>query len=411
MHRVLAAQVLTEYDLGSPTAWCPAFGIDAVRLMQHATTSDAHWCRLDNVLMLIRTALAAIAVAAIFMVWWRGPATLLLSFLLAAGAIGLGLTLTMWSLQKTRSWATAALEDGQAENIDDIPSTLKRALADLQKTNLITYAAITETPFIGSGVEVGRWVMPPVDISIGTKDSEGERRTPDSFQVRELHERLRLSAPHRMGLENIRVTNRLYVRGDIVEEAADLFIGDGLRPPSAVNDSWVQAGVETPAELARTYLCLEKALVGGNAVVTLFVRCSLQRSMLSYELAAYVLPPISAATARLPKSFEGLFGPDLAPLHGRTVTHATAIAARRTFFADLFFQTERGLDPVEAHERQLRTQYETLGEKRRFDYGALHSIREVIASPTIDDYYLSVDIQDCLLRMQRGERYSGNLSV
>ncbi|MEH1165118.1 hypothetical protein V6V47_07005 [Micromonospora sp. CPCC 205539] len=403
LHPALAAQVLLHYSADNPRAWCPSFGVDVVALVRHAQAANAHWRSLYSAVAFIRFTLIALIALGALLLGLGGLATVLLSLPLIAVIYGVGWRTTYRSLQQTRAAAVETMVEGAdlAHQVVKVDADLEEDLAVLQAANIIAFSVDAESPFVGSGTEVGRWALPPIDVSRRGGKTDDGTPPPTPFSIRELHDYLIRIARSRLGLENIEIEKRLYVRGDVLPECDGLLSPDDLRPLPRVDDYWVDLGSDAPGEQARTYVCLAKSLVGGEIVVTLFARCTLQQSVLSCEFAAYVLPPVLRMSARS-TDFGGVFGENLGPLHGRSIERALAIAAWRTFAAELFLRSDRGVDLAEAHEERMVEQYQALEEGRRYDYGAPYSVRELASTSSIDSYFEMVDVRDCLLRMQRG---------
>ncbi|MET8094115.1 hypothetical protein [Micromonospora sp. NPDC005220] len=403
LHPPLAAQVLLHYSIDNPKAWCPPFGVDAVALVRHAQAADTHWRKLYGGVALTRYSLLGLVALGTFLLWRDGLVTALLSLPLIAVACGVGWHTTFLSLQETRAAAigTMAEEKALAAQAPEVDSDLEDELAALQDANMIVFDVFADSPFVGSGTEIGRWALAPIDVSRSREQNRDGTRPPATFSVRELHDDLIRLARSRLGLSDIEVTKRIYVRGDVLPDCEGLFHPDEVRPPSRLETSWVDLGSDAPGDQARTYVCLAKSLVGGQIVVTLFARYTLELGILSCEFAAFVLPPVLRDSAPA-TGFYGLFGEDLSPLHGRSTTWALAIAAWRTYIAELFLRSDRGIDLARAHEDRAQEHYEALEEGRRYDYGAPFSARELAATTSIESYFEVADVRDCLLRMQRG---------
>ncbi|RZT78748.1 hypothetical protein EV382_1940 [Micromonospora violae] len=407
LHPPLAAQVLLDYSIDNPKAWCPPFGVDAVALVRHAQAAHTHWRKLYDAVALTRYSLLGLVTLAAFLLWRDGLATALLSLPLIAVACGVGWRTTFLSLQETRAAAIGIMAEEEAlgAQAPEVESDLEDELAALHDANMIVFGVAAASPFVGSGTEIGRWALSPIDIGRGRgrgrEENRDAARPPATFTIRELHDDLIRLARSRLGLSDIEVTKRIYVRGDVLPDCEGLFHPDEMRPPSRLETSWVDLGSDAPGEQARTYVCLAKSLVGGRIVVTLVARYTLDQGILSCEFAALVLPPVLRGSAPA-TGFYGLFGEDLSPLRGRSTTWALAIAAWRTYVAELFLRSERGIDLARAREERALHHYEALQEGRRYDYGSLFSARELAANASIESYFEVADVRDCLLRMQRG---------
>ncbi|MEU8116791.1 hypothetical protein [Micromonospora sp. NPDC048947] len=297
----LAAQVLLLYSLDNPKAWCPSFGVDTVALVRHAQAADTHWRKLYDAVAMTRYALLGLVGLGILLLWRDGPVTALLTLPLIAVACGVGWRTTFLSLQETRAAAidTMAEEKVLAAQASEVESELEDELAALQDANMVVFEVAADNPFVGSGTEIGRWALPPIEVSRGREKNRDGTRPSATFSIRDLHDDLIRLARSRLGLSDIEVTKRIYVRGDVLPDCEGLFHPDEVRPPSRLETSWVDLGSDAPGEQARTYVCLAKSLVGGQIVVTLFARYTLDRAFCPASSPPSCCRP-SVATPRPP---------------------------------------------------------------------------------------------------------------
>lgn len=398
----IACLVMTHLDDKLAIAWRPYPGIDHVTLTDHAVEAGARWRKLEDRLKILAILLAILLMALVLAATFLGAAATAVPLLLLGCAAAVGWWLTYETLKLSRARAVALLR--ARSNASLAPDDQAAGDADADASNTVIFSATAKTPFTGSGYRAASLVMPPIDIGQGKPTPAGDRGLPVPFTVSELHEHFATGTKGKLAIDNVHVQNRLFVRGDAVKHIDGLLPRRDEPPLDRVDQHWILAGAARPTDRARTYLCLEKQLAGGQVVVTLHVRFMLQRHQLSLEIAAHVLPPINPYATLIPGVTDAFFDMQLRPVKERSVARATAAAARRMLGSYLTMQSGRwsGAKVLSAYQDRLRSQEELMREGLYDDYGATSNLRELMAVPNVDDYLHAVDVEDCLRRMERG---------
>ena len=86
-----------------------------------------------------------------------------------------------------------------------------------------------------------------------------------------------------MGFTGLRAKNRLYVRGDYARHIPGLLPDQFASPRARVDPNVVKSAVQRPQQRARTYVCMERVMAGGQLVVGMYVRAWLEQDLLSIE--------------------------------------------------------------------------------------------------------------------------------
>ena len=145
-------------------------------------------------------------------------------------------------------------------------------------------------PFIGSGRRLHSFQFNPVNVTRADDGPGGAKRTITPFDAVELHQFLpprsrrwiRRPASPEPAVRARRL--RFHVPGLLPDKLA--------APESVIHSDWVKSAVEHPADLARTYICMERIMSGGDLVVSMYVRAWLEQDLLSIERIIYFLPPL-----------------------------------------------------------------------------------------------------------------------
>ncbi|GLX21216.1 hypothetical protein [Streptomyces lavendulae] len=273
-------------------------------------------------------------------------------------------------------------------------------LHEQEQTNVVPYheSAERDSPFVGSGVEVQSRVWQPIDVSTPAKSSSGgDPLTAVPFDVIDLHAFVAEEMGGIAGLEGLRAHERLYVLGTRVQYAGQELLPDQLRRPRAVvPPERVRTGLARPGAGMRTYLCLERAGEGGRVVATLFLRARLQHPSLTWEVAAYVVPPLRTDFERVRTLSVDVLG--------RWWTLFTFTG--RGFLPALFRSPARLLGKGAGRAaRGLRLWWQRWTIDKRhieFDYGATDSIRAKAGDWQRVGFSERTDAVDFLQRLQQG---------
>ncbi|MFD9479301.1 MULTISPECIES: hypothetical protein [Streptomyces] len=380
-----------------------SLGIDLVALARHARASVRRIDRRDR-------RLAGLCAAG---VWAAVPAALYglvagLSVLALGAAAAFVLAYaTAWALvrQAENGARTAALgvEHGAGRPGDlapEVGAEVEGRLLEQKRANVVPYTAGAErtTPFVGSGSKIKEMVWQPIDVSRPADDPAGAGKLViKPFDAVDLHSFVAREMEHIAGLKGLRARNRLYVIGDHVSYVGPDLLPDRLRRPRAqIPRQLVQAGVVQPGAGMRTYLSLERTGEGGRVIVSMHLRARLQHPSLTWEVAAYGIPPLQSRFYRvhqLPldgwERWWDLFrvataatGPALLGAPGRLVRRAAARGERA---------------------RSLEKLRREIGRRHlRYDYGAVDSLRERVADWDQLGFSERTDSQDFLQRLQQG---------
>jgi hypothetical protein len=402
-----ARDVLAEFDERSLRAVAPSFGYDAVAAVAHAHVSHMRWVRFDRQVVAVRaTVVASVVGAAVMAVGFGTGVAAIPGLTVLVAALAAGWNRGYVALREARAAALDALEaPGSPRDRYHVLSEPYRHWLDIvARPDLVIFSKRLAAPFTGSGEYLFHHVMPPVDLSLGARDCHGNTVKPTPFDPQDLH-RYIAGSVRQIGLDDVAISERLYVRGDVIPFSLGLWPHRSMRPGGLVGRAWLDAGIACPAEQARTYLCMEKSFGGGLVYVTLFVRAGRQSDMLTLEIAGFALPPPRAEFGALPPVIRGHFGTDLRPLRGRSERVATLAASWRMVLRRLTsgpWKPHSSSTLAEWYEAELERQREAIKEGRSYDFGALVGLREKVAQDGITEYFDAVDLEDCLLRMQRG---------
>jgi hypothetical protein len=370
-------------------AVCPSFGVNLVAVARHASLAQRREDRRRSALFVIRLA-AAVAIG--------------LGFLLRSGAVAVGLLLPVlaaawgvlaWSLRAGRLSALDAVTSRTPpeDQADPLPADTEDRLRKLDRANVVIYADGQGDPFVGSGRRLQYVQVHPVDVTRAGRDHSGNKRTLKPFDAVTLHEYLAKQVPA-MGFTGLRARNRLYVRGDYARHVPGLLPDEFASPCALIDSRWVKSGAEHPVPRARTYVCMERVMDGGQLVVGMYVRAWLEQNLLSIERTLYFLPPLKIryqpsrdlmARGGAGAAWDAVFtatARTLPVLAGQPLS-----GGRGNVAADL----KKAEDMA---RREIRAGYQ-------HDYGARTSLREAVAGYDTKGHFEEADVLDGVKRLSR----------
>lgn len=268
-----------------------------------------------------------------------------------------------------------------------------------KRANVLPYAdaAALTNPFVGSGTAIKKaGVWQPIDVSKPAEAPGGGKLPLIPFDAVDLHTYVARHMEGVSGLDGLRVKNRLYVLGSKAYLLDDLVPDRTRRPTAQIPKQLVQAGLEKPGAGMRTHLCLERVGEGGRIVVSMYLRAILNRPSLTWEVAAYAIPPLGARFHRVDRLPVAPFDRWWSLVaHATTHTWPELRGARRRI-------RERGRRRRADARYLKKVRRDITGQHVIHDYGATDSLRERHADWDQAGYAERIDSQDFLYRLQQG---------
>ncbi|WP_320776923.1 hypothetical protein [Streptomyces sp. CRN 30] len=394
-----ADRELTGDRLTSPGL---TLGVDFVALARHARAAVLRRDTLDRHLGLLAAALTA-AVAAALWGLTGGHGSIVRA---AAVAFLVALAGAWYLVLRAESEARAAARevfldpDRAASLAAPVEPDTERWLRGhaFRRANVLPYAdaAALTTPFVGSGTKIKETVWQPIDVGKPAQAPGGGPLPLRPFDAVDLHSYVAKEMERISGLDGLRVKNRLYVLGSNAHLLDDL-VPDRTAPPHpTIPQRYVKAGAVRTGAGMRTHLCLERVGEGGRLIVSLYLRAILHPPSLTWEVAAYAIPPLGARFHRVDRL-------PVAPFEHRwsLVSHATS-----RFWPELRGAWGR----ARARRRRSRESARTMARLRReitdrhllVDHGATTSLRAEVGEWDQAGYAERIDAQDFLFRLQQG---------
>ncbi|MCX4820435.1 hypothetical protein OG883_11050 [Streptomyces sp. NBC_01142] len=396
-----AQEVLDEFTADRLKAIGLPLGINLVALVRHARAAQQRRRLRDGQLAVLLLTIVASVIAALASLG-NGHRSAAAAFGLAA-AFALVVAAVVVHRSGHSAWRAARGVYRGQEKPQDLAAPVEAATEDrlkaLRLANVVPYDAHVEAdnPFVGSGEKIKEDVWPSIDVGRPADAPGGGKLTLMPFDAVGLHTYMARGMGAVAGLEGLRARNRLYVRGLHVPSLGAQLLPDPLRRPlPRIDKQLVQAGVIRPGGGMRTYLSLEMVGSGGKYVVSMHLRARLTQNRLSWQVAAYVLPPVHIRFSHVA----------YLPLGGLeqwwALVRFTATSLRWMLLGAFGRMRRRRARSVR-HERELRKiRREITKYHAAYDYGALDSLRERAADLDTMDFDERMDAQDAFQRLQQG---------
>ena len=377
-----------------------SLGINFVALARHAREATRRRDTLDRRLACLAAVVPMTVLAGVW-AWVNGHASLgWVTIFGPLGVYAVAWTLVHHKESVGRDTARGVIHSAEKpeQTAPPVEPETEAWLNELKRANVLPYAdaAAQTTPFVGSGSKIKEVVWQPIDVSRPAEAPGGGKLPLLPFDAVDLHTFVARHMASISGLQGLRAQNRLYVIGSNACFLPELVPDRTRRPHAQIPKDLVRAGLQTPGAGMRTHLCLERIGEGGRLIVSMYLRAILHPPSLTWEVAAYAIPPLDARFHRV----------DRLPVSPRErwwdlVKYATSHTGRelRGAFGRLGARRRWQRE----HERGLtRVRRAITKQHVRYDYGAKGSLREDLGAWDEAGYTERTDAQDFLFRLQQG---------
>jgi hypothetical protein len=254
-----------------------------------------------------------------------------------------------------------------------------------QDGNVLVYTGFS--PFIGSGIELKRWSF-AVNVK-GAREPVLASSTKARMERADIYAHV-MQAMKDLDLDGCTVADTFYVNGRYVGTDEKVFFhprGPGDRFPR-LRYNIPNSDLEVlPPEAARQYADIKVVGWASDLILSAFVRFSQAAQYLFVEVSYFVLPPIKAR----------YYGINLR-LHRPTAHGFLRLVVDSATRTPLLWLTAplrvaKWIAHPITRARRERQVKKAIREVRRFDYGALGSIREAGSDNAYGKYFQKVDIE------------------
>ncbi|MBC2902083.1 hypothetical protein H4N64_10765 [Streptomyces sp. PSKA01] len=402
LHDELARDIDRDLTGDRLTAIGLTLGINFVAVARHARVAVRRRKVLDRQL----AALGALFIASLLIALWSliaGHGSLVLVAVYGA----LGVLAVTWGLvhhAQARAREAAQRVFHGAEKPETLAPPVEQdaeaRLNELKRSNVLPYADETAlvNPFVGSGkrLQEREVIWGPIDVSEPAEGPGGAKLPIADFDAIDLHTYVARQMESISGLDGLRTRNRLYVLGSNAYLLPELVPDRTRRPNPHVPKQLVQAGLQQPGAGMRTHLCLERVGEGGRLIVSMYLRAILAKPSLSWEVAAYAIPPLEARfheVDTLPLARFDRWWSLVKYATAHTWSELSGAPGRMMERSRWLYDNERTL---RKQRRKIKNQHIIV------DYGAATSLRERYGDWDQAGYAERMDALDYLVRLQQG---------
>jgi hypothetical protein len=168
-------------------------------------------------------------------------------------------------------------------------STSGEAPPSAERQNVVVYGAFS--PFIGAGLDLGGWSF-TINLERGKSGFDDDAR-PEAFDIADIYHAVE-EAITRLGLDGLRMDDRLFVDGRTVRDDRRFLPRMFKRPLTAVDRGMIEEYRGHPTQAVRHYLCIEITDWDGEIVLSTFLRFQKSASKLFVEASYFFVPPLKA---------------------------------------------------------------------------------------------------------------------
>lgn len=261
-------------------------------------------------------------------------------------------------------------------------------LAGHRDGNIVVYSGYA--PFKGSGVEMPRWSW-SFAINV-TEAADGPSTTGqvEPFEATEIHDRV-VEATTNLKLDGLTVADRYYASGRHIIAWPDVFFyprqpGDHF-PRLRYQIADVAALEDKPEALVRHYIDIKLAIWQSELILSIFVRFTRAADYLFVEATSYLLPPIKGSYYVI-----NALNPRPTP-HEFFRLVLTSIARTPVLWLEAPIQVARWMARPITRARREQQVAQAIRENRKFDYGAIGSIRESGSEHEYAKFFQKMDME------------------
>lgn len=252
-----------------------------------------------------------------------------------------------------------------------------KELKQLEDGNAVYYSGYS--PFVGAGKRLGGW-----SFVFSTQSKEDEEKFIDlSLTHMYAYMESKLS---KLQIDGMTITDCLFVDGKTVRQQPEFLPNELAAPLSTVSEATMQSCMDSFFEQKRYYKVVQISGWQGNLIFSSFFRVTQNDRQTFVEVSYYALPPlrnsyyaIDRLKSGIPLSFIGtsmlksIFPAIMSPIQSpvRLISLLRQLLSKQS-----------------GAKREVKE----IKENPAFDYGADQSLREMVASEKLNNYFQDADV-------------------
>ena len=261
-------------------------------------------------------------------------------------------------------------------------------LADHRDGNIVVYSGFS--PFKGSGLEVPRWSWSfALDVAEAA-DGRGDSAPVEPVEAADVHAHV-IEAMRELKVDGLTVVDRFYASGKHVVNYPELFFYPRKPrepfPRLRYTIADVDALEDKPEEIVRHYIDIKVAIWQSELILSTFVRFTRMSQYLFVEADYFVLPPIKGPYYAI----NGL-NPRPTP-HELSRLVLDSITRTPLLWLEAPIRVARWMARPIVRVRREQQVAQAIRENRKFDYGAIGSVRESGSDTEYAKYFQKIDIE------------------
>jgi hypothetical protein len=261
-------------------------------------------------------------------------------------------------------------------------------LAGHRDGNIVVYSGYA--PFKGSGVEAPKWSWSFALNVAENADGLSDARPVEAFEATDLHDHV-VEAMTTLNLDGLTVADRFFASGRHVIIWPDVFFlprqSRDPFPKLRYQIADVTALEDKPEALVRHYIDIKVAIWQSELILSTFVRFTRVSDYLFVEATYFLLPPIKGSYYAI-----NALNPRPTP-HEFFRLVLTSIARTPVLWLEAPIRVARWMARPIARARREQQVAQAIRENRKFDYGAIGSVRETGSEQEYAKFFQKMDIE------------------
>ncbi|RNB83198.1 hypothetical protein EDM59_19385 [Brevibacillus nitrificans] len=261
-------------------------------------------------------------------------------------------------------------------------------LKQLEEGNTTYYSGYT--PFVGAGNRIGGWSF------VFSTQSEMDQNEYVDISLKKMYDTMGEKIKD-LQIKGMSIEDGLFVDGKTLRNHPE-FLPDVLSAPNAkISDEVMQDYVGKFTEQKRYYKIIQISGWQGNFIFSTFFRLTKNDRQMFVEVNYYLLPPLKKNYYAIDQLRVGI----PASIIGKTILISIIPAIVSPFLAPFRFISRLNLllNKRGGNSRKVERQVK---DNPVFDYGAAQSLREIVASDKMQNFFQDADV---IMYQKQVERY------
>ncbi|MGN7470679.1 hypothetical protein [Brevibacillus sp. SAFN-007a] len=252
-----------------------------------------------------------------------------------------------------------------------------KELEELEAGNAIYYSGYS--PFVGAGQRLGGWSFVFRTQNARNRENYVDISLPHLYAF--LEQKL-----HNLNIKDMSVNDGLFIDGKTLNMYPEFLTRDGSAPLLNVSDDMIEESMKTFSEQRRFYKVVQVTGWQGNFIFSTFFRLVKNNRQMFLEVSYYLLPPLKEEYYKIDQMSSTIKASKI----GKAFIRSIIPALLNPFRSPVRLISQVNL--LISKGRTANQESKEREENPQFDYGAIESIREMVACNNLQNYFQEADV-------------------